>query len=263
MLSVLQISKVMVAMAVRIRLADKLYETFRQMIDAGEWASGTRVPPETDLAQAQGVSRPVIREALIRLKADGLIGSRGGAGNYVLSAETVEDLGYRPIENVADLIQVFEFRYSVESDIAALAALRWEDMSEIRAMATAIGNSPSEDMFGDADFRFHMALAKASRNAMFQSTLNMLRRQIVFGMRLVGEFGQSRSATRLDTVLDEHEAIVTAVASRDPTAAQTAMAAHIGMSRKRLLGFDLPAEWQRTRDFVQKAESGEQGIAKS
>ena len=239
-------------MAPRVRLADRLYETFSRMIASGEWAAGARIPAETDLAQLNGVSRPVVREALIRLRADGLVGPRGGAGNYVMADTPAFDAGYRPIENVADLIQVFEFRFSMECDIAALAAIRHDvpDMAEIRDAGLTLIGEVSDETFGDADFHFHMALAKASRNAMFIATMNMLRRQIEFGMRLVGEFRQGRQASRVDTVLGEHEAIISAVSRRDAEAAHAAMGEHISMSRKRLLGFDLPLEWQRSSHFI-------------
>lgn len=230
----------------KVKLADKLYGTLRQMVESGTWPEGARLPPETDLAQVHGVSRPVVREALIRLRADGVIGPRGGAGNYVLDGEAGDESGYRPIENVADLIQVFEFRFSLECDIASFAALRRDqsDLDEIQASAEALSLEGSEENFGDADFRFHIALARASRNEMFVTTLNMLRRQIVFGMRLVGEFRQVRTSTREETILQEHEAIVSAIVARNASDAATAMSQHITNSRKRLLGFDLPTEWQ-------------------
>ncbi|MDF0661698.1 MULTISPECIES: FadR/GntR family transcriptional regulator [unclassified Rhizobium] len=236
----------------KVKLADKLYDHFSQMIASGEWAAGSRIPAETDLAHLNGVSRPVVREALIRLRADGLLGPRGRTGNFVLVDGDERDAGYRPIENVADLIQVFEFRFSMECDIAALAAIRRDDsdMNEIRKAGLTLMGEASEETFGDADFRFHIALAKASRNAMFVSTMSMLRRQIEFGMRLVGEFKQGKPTNRVETVLEEHEAVIEAVSRKDADAAHAAMGEHIAMSRRRLLGFELPVEWQRSSHFV-------------
>lgn len=234
-------------MKAKIKLADRLYGTLRQKIESGEWPEGTRIPPETELAQIHGVSRPVIREALIRLRSDGVIGSRQGAGNFVIAGGLTDAGGYRPIENVADLIEAFEFRFSVECDVAALAALRHsdEDLDAVHAAAAAINAQASDDSFGDADFSFHFALARASRNSMYSTTLNMLRNQIVFGMRLVGEFSQQRTVSRAETVFEEHQAIVAAVAARDPIGAHAAMGQHLMNSRRRILGFEIATDWQR------------------
>jgi GntR family transcriptional regulator, transcriptional repressor for pyruvate dehydrogenase complex len=231
----------------RVKLADRLYGTLRQLVDTGEWPVGTRMPPEIELAQAHGVSRPVVREALIRLRADGIIGSRQGAGNFVITGGVTDAAGYRPIENVADLIEAFEFRFSVECDIAALAAIRHtrQELELIQEAAEAVNLPVGNDGFGDADFEFHFALAQASRNAMYWTTLNMLRNQIVFGMRLVGEFSPPRTAPRVETVLDEHRAIVDAISVRDASGANAAMGRHLTNSRRRILGFEIATDWQR------------------
>jgi GntR family transcriptional regulator, transcriptional repressor for pyruvate dehydrogenase complex len=219
----------------------------RQKIEGGEWPEGTRIPPETELAQIHGVSRPVVREALIRLRSDGVIGARQGAGNFVIAGGLADAGGYRPIENVADLIEAFEFRFSVECDVAALAALRHsdEELEAIHVAAAAVNAQASDDSFGDADFSFHFALARASRNSMYSATLNMLRNQIIFGMRLVGEFSQQRTASRAETVFEEHQAIMAAVTARDPVGAHAAMGRHLMNSRRRILGFDIATDWQR------------------
>jgi DNA-binding FadR family transcriptional regulator len=233
-----------------MKLADKLYGTLRQRVDSGEWPEGTRIPPETELAQIHGVSRPVVREALIRLRADGVIGARQGAGNFVIAGAVADAAGYRPIENVADLIEAFEFRYSVERDVAALAALRHTqaELDAIRHAAGAVSAQAGDDGFGDADFSFHFALARASRNAMYSATLNMLRNQIVFGMRLVGEFSQQRAASRVETVIEEHQAVVSAIAARDAVGAQAAMGRHLINSRRRILGFEIATDWLGAAD---------------
>ncbi|MBB3236760.1 FadR/GntR family transcriptional regulator [Phyllobacterium endophyticum] len=240
-------------MAKKLKLSDRLYDTLRQLVEGGEWPEGTRIPPESVLVLKHGVSRPVVREALIRLRADGLIGSRQGSGSFVIGSTSVEPSGYRPIENVADLIQAFEFRYSIECDVAALAALRHthEDLQAIHHAAHLVAGQPNDDGFGEADFAFHFALARASRNSMYESTLNMLRAQIVFGMRLVGGFAQQSVKTRSETVYEEHEAIVAAIAKRQAADAYQIMGRHLMNSRLRILGFDITADWVRSSSGTQ------------
>ncbi|RWB66488.1 MULTISPECIES: FadR/GntR family transcriptional regulator [unclassified Mesorhizobium] len=232
----------------KLKLADQVYGALRQFVEGGEWPEGTRIPPETELAKNYGVSRPVVREALIRLRMEGLIGSRKGSGNFVIGKNGLESGGYRPIENIADLIQAFEFRFSVECDVAAFAALRRtdEELEQIRVASVVVRNQSNEETFGDADFGFHLALSRASRNAMYETTLSMLRTQIVFGMRLVGEFSQQQAATRSEAIFEEHETIVDAVEARHADKAQLAMGRHLMNSRRRILGFEIASDWQPT-----------------
>src|SRR5260370_40326816 len=64
------------------RLADQLAQRIATLIDRGEFAEGGRLPAESELADRFGVSRPVIREALSRLRVIGMIVSRRGSGRY-------------------------------------------------------------------------------------------------------------------------------------------------------------------------------------
>lgn len=223
----------------RRKLSDRVYESIKQRIDSGEWPEGTRLPTETELAVEQGVSRPVIREALITMRSEGVIGSKRGSGSIVLAGSTPVTGAYRPIENIADLINAFEFRLTVECNAAALAASRATDeqLAAIQKAHHAIADNISDDEFGDLDLEFHLAIAQATGNQMYQATLNMLGSQIVFGMRLTGKFAASEVESRIEVVRGEHENIVNAITARDPKAAYAAMKAHLTNSQYRILGF--------------------------
>jgi GntR family transcriptional regulator, transcriptional repressor for pyruvate dehydrogenase complex len=226
---------------VKPKLADQIYDRMRRMVEGGEWSTGTRIPPEMELARLYGVSRPIVREALVRLRADGVFGSRQGAGTFVVAESGVGAGGYRPVESVADLIKVFEFRLAVECDIAAMAALRCSsgDIDALRAANAAIKGRSTEDGFGEADFQFHLSLARCAKNEMCEATLQMLKPQITLGMRLIGAFAQQADTTRSVSVLNEHDEIIETVLKREPAAAYRAMHQHILNSRRRILGFDI------------------------
>ncbi|BCH08420.1 transcriptional regulator [Mesorhizobium sp. 131-3-5] len=236
----------------RTKLSERLYETMRQLVDSGEWSEGTRIPTEMELAEQHGVSRPVVREALIRLRNDGIINSKRGSGSYVLNGSEAPAKGFRPIENIADLIHAFEFRLTIECDAAAVAALRRrdEDMDIIIAAHNAFEEGMSDEAFGDLDLDFHIAVARASQNSMYASTMSMLHKQIVFGMRLTGQFATAASQTRLEIVRHEHALIVDAIAAREPLQAYEAMFDHLTLSRRRLLGFDAVLDWKRSGPTV-------------
>lgn len=233
----------------RTRLSDKVYNSLSGQIASGEWPEGTRIPTETELAAAYGVSRPVVREALVRLRSEGVVGSRRGSGSVVLAGTTSQPAmrSYKAIENVADLIHAFEFRLSVECDAAAIAALRAtpEKTAAIIAAHEAFNSETTDETFGDLDLEFHLAVAKATGNEMYEATLTMLHSQIIFGMRLTGEFRTGDGGTRVDVVRREHQAIVDAINQRDSAAAYEAMRNHLRASRHRILGFEISGDWLR------------------
>jgi GntR family transcriptional repressor for pyruvate dehydrogenase complex len=235
----------MMVIANRSKLSDQIYDEIRQSIDSEEWAAGMRIATELELSQKYGVSRPVVREALARLKSEKLIDSKRGSGSFVIKArgDGVRN-GFRPVGTVADLIHGFELRLSVEANTARFAARRRTEaqLAGIRAAAETITDGAVDEKFGDADFRFHLAVAEATGNPMFVSTMTMLREQILFGMRLSGAMAPPSADARVGIVQDEHRRIVDAIAARDADAAEAAMSEHLKHSRKRLLGFELPPE---------------------
>jgi len=221
------------------RLADQLYEQILGQIVAGTLAIGTRLPSETRLAEAFGVSRPVIREAISRLQADGLVATRHGAGTFVQRQPNCEFLRLAPIGSVADLMRCIEYRLALEGEAAALAAARHtpETLAEIEAALAALDEAIARDVVGaEADNRFHVAIAKASQNELFQHSLDALSSHIFAGMTVARNLSLAHSRERLTQVQDEHRRIVDAIRSRDGELARARMRRHIDNARARMLG---------------------------
>ena len=105
-------------------LAGEVYNRLLSEITSGSYRLNTRLPPEGELAKICGVSRPVLRDALARLREDGMIASRRGSGNYVLRRPESAVLDFVPISSIADIHRCYEFRIGVESATAAWAARR-------------------------------------------------------------------------------------------------------------------------------------------
>lgn len=214
-----------------------IYQHIFEVIIAGEFPVNARLPSETELAQRFGASRPVVREALARLRDDGIIISRQGSGSYVKRRPDIAVLRFVPVSSIADIQRCFEFRHGLEGIAAALAAERWEDgdMAEIRAAFDALEASTEDFKLGvDADERFHLAIAKATHNAYHVSVQSSLQPNIVFGMSLTRNLSLLRTQERLREVQDEHRAIVEAVTARIPAAARAAMQLHIDNARRRM-----------------------------
>jgi GntR family transcriptional regulator, transcriptional repressor for pyruvate dehydrogenase complex len=95
-------------------LRDRVYAQIYRKISLGEWPNGTKLPSEVQLAASFGVSRLVLREAMTRLRIDGLIDSRQGAGSRVIASPSESVLGLVATDGLADLMSLYELRIGVE-----------------------------------------------------------------------------------------------------------------------------------------------------
>lgn len=219
------------------KLSHQIYERIFELIVSGEYPERSRLPSEFELSRRFGASRPIVREALARLRDDGLIVSRQGSGSYVQRRPDAAVLRFVPVGSVADIQRCFEFRVGLEGAAAALAALRWEeeDLAEIRAALQDLDDCIREGRLGvEADARFHRAIAEATHNPFHVSVQRSLEPHVAFGMNLARNLSLLRPTARLRIVQDEHEVIVQAIEARDSARAQKAMEAHVENARRRV-----------------------------
>ena len=222
----------------RTTLAEKVYHLLFSRISNGEYPANQKLPPENALSVEFGVSRPVLRAALDRLRDEGLIYSRQGAGSYVRIPVNAP-VGYARVETLADIQRCYEFRLTIEAQAACLAAERKSTsaLAEIdRALSLLRDATGSFQHREDADFAFHIAIAKASNNQYFEATMRALREHINVGMKLHGQSLMSDGAKGLQDVLDEHHAIRDAIADGNGAQASALMLGHLEHSRDRLFG---------------------------
>src|SRR3954451_3859753 len=148
------------------RICDRIIEATRK----GRWQPGERLPNEHELAQALGVSRPSLREALGALQILGMLDTKHGAGTWV-AANAIELVAQSPPANLlgvdADVspVAVLEARLTIEPPIAGAAAIRYtpdrrieqllERMDEARNLETAANRA----VWSDADRLFHRQIA--------------------------------------------------------------------------------------------------------
>lgn len=223
-------------------LADKVYEQLFGWISNGQFARQSKLPSENELARSFEVSRPIIRDALKRLRDDGVIYSRQGAGSFVLGHEPGESADilpmFSPAQTIADIQRCFEFRETVESKTAALAAERRnaaiiDQLADVlHRLERATADHVHRD---DIDFEFHLTVAKAANNQYFSSVLFALRDQVAVGMKLHG-MALLKPNARLEESTEEHGAIFDAIRAGDAARAAAAMRHHVRGSRDRLFG---------------------------
>jgi DNA-binding FadR family transcriptional regulator len=221
----------------RDRLADQVYGRLLEDIVSGRYEVGDRLPAENDFALSFAVSRPVVREALTRLAADGLVSARQGAGTFIARVPPRQIVKLVPRASIAGILRVFEVRIALEGQAARLAAGR-RSAAELAQIGRALeamrkAMEAGEPAF-DPDFAFHRAVAVATGNMTFVEILESLAGTISTGMKVA--LGITRQGTRLRTarVIDEHVRIHDAIAASEPDSAELAMRYHLDQSRKRL-----------------------------
>jgi len=189
-------------------------------IAAGEYKADERLPSESELCKAFGVSRPVIREALMSLQALGLTTSQPGIGTFVVSDRVRIPLvlgRYSPAH-------VREVRRCIEIPAARLAAERRtdRDVGELAATLARMDDADDPTRRTLLDASFHVAIARSSGNPLIV--------KLVEDLRTVLEehsLAAARRPYRRRAAADEHRAVYDAIVDRDPEAAAVAMEAHL------------------------------------
>ena len=216
-------------------------------IHGGDLKPGDRVPPEPSLMREFGVSRTVVREAMSRLQASGLVETRQGVGTFVLASPVggpLLSIGVGDVQ-VRQKLAMLELRISLESEAASLAATRRTD-EHLTGMRRALDTFDAQRQRGasttEADFQFHVQIAAATGNEYFAEVLQSLGNATIprppgaepttTGVR----FGEAQPVLESGkaTTQREHEAIYEAIRRADPAAARAAMFMHLTNSRERM-----------------------------
>jgi GntR family transcriptional repressor for pyruvate dehydrogenase complex len=219
-------------------LVERVYQQLFRLISRGEYAPGSKLPSENELATTFDVSRPIVRDALQRLRDQGLVSSRQGAGSFVRERPTERFLKFAPVESLADIQRCYEFRETIEPAAAHLAAQRRDaaTLGEIERCLRRLGKATASRLHrDDVDFEFHLAIAKAANNHFYTAALTALREQVAVGMRLHG-LSLLGPSEKLEQPYQEHSEIFEAIKAGDAAKAERIMRRHLANSRERLFG---------------------------
>ena len=220
-------------------LALELVDSLGDRIRDGRLAVGDKLPTEAAIMAEFNVSRTVVREAISKLQASGLVETRHGIGTFVLGLGQNPGFKITPeqFSTLRDVIAVLELRIGVETEAAALAALRRTDanLATMREALNAVARAVDEGRDAVlADFQFHQEIARATQNNHFMELISTLGSMIIPRARLEGPDAQSDERRQyLRRVNGEHENIYDAIAGQDPEAARAAMRTHLANSRER------------------------------
>jgi GntR family transcriptional regulator, transcriptional repressor for pyruvate dehydrogenase complex len=219
-------------------LAQTVVDGLKRHILAGDLPPGAKLPSEKDLIEEYAVSRTVVREAVSRLQAEGLVETFQGRGSFVLLVPEPSTfrLESSALRSHRDVLAMLDFRIGVESEAAALGArnIRPRSAKAVReALADFAAADP--DTAVEADFAFHRAIAVATGNRFYVDLLDSLGPMMILlpRTRLGGEYTLT-DAAHVERVVREHDNIAAAVLAGDEETARAAMRVHLGNSRRRM-----------------------------
>ncbi len=221
-------------------LTSDVVQAIGDQIRDGRLPSGTKLPREADLMAQHGVSRTVVREAMSRLQAAGMVDTRHGIGTFVVGLGDASSFRIAPDElaTLQDVLAVLELRIAVETESAGLAAQRRrpEHLAAMHNALQAFAGAVEEgrDAVGP-DFQFHLEIARGSGNPYFADLMSTLGGTMIPRARLAGAEAQAAAVRReyLRSVHAEHQVIYDAIERQDLDGARAAMRTHLSNSRER------------------------------
>lgn len=220
------------------RLADQAYMGIVEMIKVQGLVAGDRLPSEARLAEIFGMSRTIIREALVRLAADSITEARRGAGSFVKNRPSDRLDAYMPLSELPSTLGSYEVRFVLEAEAARLAAARRsgeemvgieEALSNLREALLSSAPAHAEDM------ELHRRIILATANPAFLVAFEALQPDVDKVMRAGVDISRSRPPEAISEMMREHEMIVEAIRAQDGDGAALAMRWHLSRGRKRLM----------------------------
>jgi DNA-binding FadR family transcriptional regulator len=206
-------------------------------IAEGRIKPGQKLPTEHILSGTFGVSRSVVREAIAHLRNEGLVETRQGVGAFATELQQRQSIRIEAgsLDDQANFRSLFQVRYTLETEAAGLAALHHstEDLARLDdALAKMTGAEKWTEQGIVADLAFHRAVAAATHNEYFQQFVGFITERIHVAINA------ARAAAILEEIVEvtiaEHVAIRDAIATREASAARTAMKRHLNGAAKRL-----------------------------
>jgi len=210
----------------RLSLAQQLVLDLSRKILAGELPAGSKLPTEQALTEARGVSRTVVREAMSRLQAEGLVETRRGIGTFVVDTTRPGDLqdGQGEKGTAQDAVARIELRLSLEVEGAALAARR-ATPSQLLALrkaldaANAVGPLHRDSSY--IEFAFHLQIALCTGNSFFIDAMTHVGNTLIKDLQPTVDPHQRLMQAR------EREQIYAALERGDAEVARAAMRLHL------------------------------------
>ena len=208
-------------------VVESIYNKMVESITNGQWAAGSKIPTENELAKTYQVSRSSVRQAISRLKALGLLESRQGSGTVIKKSgisATLSDIIPTIMFEIEDNLQIFEFHKGIQIECAKLACLRYTDeqMEQLMFHSRKMNEYYSDDNRNRAifhDLECHKTICEMSGNLMF------VRATEIIYQRLEQCFFQICATFDYKESIVFHERLIAALKDRNPIFSSSVMEA--------------------------------------
>jgi DNA-binding FadR family transcriptional regulator len=220
-----------------IRLTERTYDALLRVVVDDALREGDKLPSEHELCRRVEASRPIVREALRRLQADGLIESRRGVGSFVRRRPPDRMMRHLRPDAISAHLSSFEIRVALECEASSLAASRrtGPQLAAIRGAYETLSSllragRPSEA----ADLELHRSIVAACGNPLFVSTFEYLQNAVETMISTPPDMAREAEVERRRHLEEEHLAVVEAIDRGEPEAAGLAMRWHLFQARRRV-----------------------------
>ncbi len=213
------------------RISDQVFDQLRELIFRGTFQPGEKIMTERELADALGVSRNSVREAINKLVALRFLEQRQGQGTFVRSIDEAVQIPLAAVMESQDasLIDLLEMRMGIECASASLAAKR-ATVKDLETIAKALEEMEVDTAAGglgtEGDLAFHLAIASATKNPLQVYIMKNVVDFLHVGIR-ENLLHLYEDPANIDEILLQHEAIYQAIRSGDADAAFKTMKNHI------------------------------------
>ena len=218
--------------------ADLVIQQIKELISSGKLKPGDRLPSEQKLEERFGISRAIIRRALKRLDAYGIVKTVPQSGTYVAGLgvdalagmlANILELEEKDYENLVDT------RYALEVYAVELAALNISDqgIEELEAVHKDFSQQVKRGIVSlDEDLVFHIKIAEHANNPVLKALITLLASDVIkINRELEEHLGREKFLGRRETAVQEHEHILEAIKNKDPIQAARAMKEHYASSK--------------------------------
>lgn len=217
------------------RLYQQLAAEFKRRIEQGMYPVGEKLPAERFIAEEMGVSRTVVREAIIMLEVEGYVEVRKGSGIHVVSLQQKNRVNTGGLEFASfGPFELLQARQLIESNIAEFAATQIT-RQDILLLMEIQEQARKEDRFRDSewDLKFHVQIAKATQNGALAAIVEKMwrhRLQNPYWLKLHEHIDEKS----IESWCEDHDKILNALMRKDPAASKLAMWQHLEHTRQML-----------------------------
>jgi GntR family transcriptional regulator, transcriptional repressor for pyruvate dehydrogenase complex len=218
-------------------VSDRIVAQIEQLLRDQQLKPGDRLPPEREMAQMLGVSRPSLREAVRILQAQGRLVVKHGQGVFVATPRSEQQLRAALVQAEVSINDLFAMREVLEVPAAGWAAERItpQRLAELQDILNELDRTFDEEprefqRLAQLDADFHLGIAETSGNPFMRQVSHVLHDLLMSGMETTLLIPGRREKSRR-----EHEAIITALAQSDASATRRAARAHIRSAHRAAL----------------------------